>query len=1362
MSSTVKVLYLVGTEIKHVYIFKGADPSDDTGTTYDAPSTEITAYIHNDDSVGTIKRKLIAATSLPLSSSEIYLFGVRRETLDPLVIYNRLTQGETVSLSGQRLCAYLANLVDHQDCPPQLETDTPHDYDALLSVPGLNWDGPLDVTTAIGQKMVLHKTYPITVNPYLCRWADPLLVSDGRRMIVTQNTSLLFEYGPFLNNEIYICLASDVLEYMQRTGGVNSKYVLQTYFPALIEKDQIETFVELQKAKLALAKKEQSAIGAQFEKRNARVDLLYEIHANTTGSLPYIDQTPGLVSLTFIMHPPYAIKFPLAAIFKVINSTRTMPLVKYNPGTRRENIYRLFTGHAVAANGKQIPYLYSESGDKKLEIIKISKRIARRHSVAFYIGIEYASHHYRITCEFRESGSLRVHFDIGHPLSITEIQTILQLALNAPLLSRVTEYLAQSGYNYMTFNSLVDRNVELQEATYVLTLTMKKNIHLMDYLGCLSSVFTVISGNLDATSERISMRYKRVSNFNVLGSEETFINELRQRHVPLEQIIKKLELNFGISSEAARLKFVSWASQVRTEADLFENKRLTVRTNTGFPVFIRRDRASLATTVIVEGINDIRYIPHLRTYVDSLLRLVLKDTPGIPRKQIDRLCKGALLADVVEEDDIGPKPPVFPKEEDEDALVYGEQEDDDDVADFMALLGDDDDEEPLVFGDIIGDTPISATNTPPSRQTTPEPIKSKSSPSSDASSEAEVDLTGLPLKGPRNIFTVRKLKRDPALFLKKGSQKYQAYSKACPTQYRRQPVILTNEEKAYIDKQDHTHGAKSYDEYITYGSGSTKYHYICPRFWCLYDENGRQRSLTLKEINEGACGGWDSLIDQKAKKIPPGKRIYEFTDRRFHRERPPGSEPPDTKNRLVYKPMFPGFQKGESHPDNLCVPCCFIRPRTYGYKDRWIKKGTGAHTHYTNLDNGKQVKSLPRIKLQNMYRPVGMGPGGAGPDYEVDAKGNIILTSIKGRSQLRELPSESRKAAYDECNQESTQPKSPAKGKTLKIDQTPLDEVSFPVGPGQLAFLSNAVQIFLGYGRQKDLLAKQRRLPRGKPFLLRQGVENSQRQSFLACIADLYSDKDVKGDIGPRMLSRKLPLKIADFKEIVINILDLDTFITFQNGSLAKLFAKGTPRDLAEYSKGRLFDIIGQKIEDTSVALYFEDIVAAFQNFLAFLRNDAVLIDYEYMWDIICTPASEGGLFQKGLNLIILHEPKDDLSSRMEVICPTNHFSKKVFSPDRPILLLYTHNGYFEPIYQYTRTSQNKYNIRKTFSISQSTHLSELESVLEVIRTKMISGCQPLPSLPHRYEDKLHFRPNITLDQLILELDKRTDWLQTI
>ena len=101
--------------------------------------------------------------------------------------------------------------------------------------------------------------------------------------------------------------------------------------------------------------------------------------------------------------------------------------------------------------------------------------------------------------------------------------------------------------------------------------------------------------------------------------------------------------------------------------------------------------------------------------------------------------------------------------------------------------------------------------------------------------------------------------------------------KVCQSQYKRVPVLISDEEKKLIDQLDGNKN-KSYDEYITTNKNGKDYHFICPRFWCIRDpKTGKGRSLSIEQVNQGECGGWDAVIPENAKKITRRKkyiRIY--------------------------------------------------------------------------------------------------------------------------------------------------------------------------------------------------------------------------------------------------------------------------------------------------------------------------------------------------------------------------------------------------------------------------------------------------------------------------------------------------------
>ena len=55
---------------------------------------------------------------------------------------------------------------------------------------------------------------------------------------------------------------------------------------------------------------------------------------------------------------------------KLIKSNSNVELIKYNPGVRKENIYRLYTNGHFSKNGAKIPNLFVRNGNKKSKIIK--------------------------------------------------------------------------------------------------------------------------------------------------------------------------------------------------------------------------------------------------------------------------------------------------------------------------------------------------------------------------------------------------------------------------------------------------------------------------------------------------------------------------------------------------------------------------------------------------------------------------------------------------------------------------------------------------------------------------------------------------------------------------------------------------------------------------------------------------------------------------------------------------------------------------------------------------------------------------------------------------------------------------------
>ena len=76
------------------------------------PVSILNGFIHPDDTISTIKTKIIKYTNLRISTAELYLFGITTNKINPAVLYNQLTQNDTLKLTKERICHALLNIVD--------------------------------------------------------------------------------------------------------------------------------------------------------------------------------------------------------------------------------------------------------------------------------------------------------------------------------------------------------------------------------------------------------------------------------------------------------------------------------------------------------------------------------------------------------------------------------------------------------------------------------------------------------------------------------------------------------------------------------------------------------------------------------------------------------------------------------------------------------------------------------------------------------------------------------------------------------------------------------------------------------------------------------------------------------------------------------------------------------------------------------------------------------------------------------------------------------------------------------------------------------------------------------------------------
>ena len=122
----------------------------------------------------------------------------------------------------------------------------------------------------------------------------------------------------------------------------------------------------------------------------------------------------------------------------------------------------------------------------------------------------YNTEKIEIFCEFFENGNISIKFESDLLLDHDEINSIIKESVNDYLLEIIRKYLKQSGYDYIYFNSISDKNIEINKIDYQYRLENKKKLDLGNLIGCLSVIFNIINKKSLKTTDIINLIYKRV------------------------------------------------------------------------------------------------------------------------------------------------------------------------------------------------------------------------------------------------------------------------------------------------------------------------------------------------------------------------------------------------------------------------------------------------------------------------------------------------------------------------------------------------------------------------------------------------------------------------------------------------------------------------------------------------------------------------------------------------------------------------------------------------------------------------------------------------------------------------------------
>lgn len=861
----IKVLINNLTEISHCIVFSGGKKlkPDEIFSTIELAKIDVEKVkfiysnmeIFEDDSIRIIKKKILKELTFfeNISYDELYLYY--ESSINPTMkeIYNNVTNsGKNILydyIFKQTLFNFKYNISNKQF--EDVGIKDIYDYNDFVK---LELGKNISFNKPLGMDFSHYVDYSFSANPLDVFYGSEdgiverkAYENSSNNLLLNMDNNLLLNYD-VVHKNIYLVIASNLLE--NYNSAVQS-YFIELYYPFL-KKQNINNYDELINNKAVLLKKTKDIMKEKSFKYYDNIQLLHHIYENKKKPIQYLDN--GFNEINFIIHPPFKTNMPLENIFKLIHCDSNIPLIRFNPGKRKDNIFRVYSTY-TSRTGKKIPYY------PKNTMFSLLKQPRKYNSITFYSKTNDDT----LIVDLLSNSSLIVNYDCKKILKIKQLEQILKKKINV-IIKVLNTILLQSGFSISHFENLKNENIELSKLNYYIYFESSSELKINN---C-KSAFSHIFDSLDSKNQKLV--YKRVENFKKMDAINTTINSIYKETNNERSVIKMLMENNEMTEEEATAKMNNFFDNFTRINGKYVNKSISIAENPGFPTKLKFIPFENKSYFEISNISNLNYIHFIDVYIDSLLRIIYGKgyLDGVNLSKIEELCKEKKIEDESHVDVV-----VVPTEKKEmQPLIFVTEEEEEEEEGIF--FDDDDDDEEESEDELVGG------------QGSPKKIDPAS-------------IDGMSLTRP-NIFFQRLSNKDPSLFLTKKEGKFESYSRMCLHSQLRQPVLLTQEEKDYIDNNH----PGSYKSSIAYGSDpKNQYHYICPRYWCLLTNT----SITEEEVKSGKCG---KVIPFKAITVPKGHYVFEFNHPKVH-QNSDGS----------YIDHIPGFLSKDKHPDNKCIPCCF-------------------------------------------------------------------------------------------------------------------------------------------------------------------------------------------------------------------------------------------------------------------------------------------------------------------------------------------------------------------------------------------------------------------------------------------------------
>ena len=379
------------------------------------------------------------------------MYSFINKKFDSSDIYTTLSDNNTNKIALENLKQYLLNINEQiyifnhlLNINKNREKDF-YDFDDINSIDLQE----INILTPIGQNINNKLPHLYTTNHFQVKNYSNTMRSIINNSLNTNNKNLLFEYN-IVNNTLFLCLFKDVLEY-SNSINLEENITIKLYFP-LIANNDINTYESFVLFKNSLQEKTNKYIKLDlFNNKNEFINTLHYINNDIKNFPKFKNTISGINNINFNIHTNINFTLSLESLFKIINSTSTMPFIKYNPGKKHENIYRLYCNKKNNENIK-IPYLSKDL------IIRLSKYLGKPNTISMVIinnDDEFMKKNIKsFIFELDMYGTINIKIEFLNYLDIYNIDSIINKNIN-PIITIIKKNINSNTIPY--FSSLLEK-----------------------------------------------------------------------------------------------------------------------------------------------------------------------------------------------------------------------------------------------------------------------------------------------------------------------------------------------------------------------------------------------------------------------------------------------------------------------------------------------------------------------------------------------------------------------------------------------------------------------------------------------------------------------------------------------------------------------------------------------------------------------------------------------------------------------------------------------------------------------------------------------------------------------------------------